>query len=47
VEQLILEKNRERYNRGEKNINLHSGKIQFPGGNSETVTLECEIQPAT
>jgi hypothetical protein len=31
VENFIMERNRDRYNKGDKNINLNIAKINFPG----------------
>lgn len=45
VEQLITEKNRDKYMRGDKSQAIRPEKIVFPGGNPESVNYEVEMNP--
>ena len=49
VENFIMEKNRDRYMKGDKNVNLNvGGKINFPGLTTlDQLSLECELVPVT
>lgn len=49
VENFIMEKNRDRYMKGDKNVNLNiGGKINFPGNSSlDQLSLDCELLPVT
>ncbi|KAL4498636.1 hypothetical protein ABPG72_019754 [Tetrahymena utriculariae] len=45
VEQLIVEKNRDKYMRGDKTQVIRPEKLNFPGGNPDSVQYEIEMNP--
>lgn len=45
VEQLIIEKNRDKYMRGDKSQAIRPEKLNFPGGNPESVIYDVEMNP--
>lgn len=45
VEQLIIEKNRDKFMRGDKTSVIRPDKLNFPGGNPESVSYEVEMNP--
>lgn len=45
VESLIIEKNRDKYMRGDKSQVIRPDKLNFPGGNPDSVTYEVEMNP--
>jgi len=47
IETLILERNREKYLKGDKTQNLKPEKIVYPGASTDQVSYDVEITPSS
>lgn len=45
VESLIIEKNRDKYMRGDKTQVIRPEKLNYPGGNPDSVQYDAEMNP--